>query len=425
MQKVTGTKDRYFSLLHPLMMLMLCLCALVSCSDSDDDDDAYVESVQAEEEDTIPERTVMVYVMGENNLSSYASSDIAEMVQGSLYIDEDEHNLIVFVDDNSSTPPYIMRIVNGQKEVDSVYNAEGNEFYASHPDSMAAALTYMMETWPAKSYGLVLWGHSSGWLISSDTIKTTKYKAYGYDSGKNAGTSGNKWINIPTLANVLETLPEHLDFIFADCCNFQCAEVAYELKDVTDIIIGSPAEITGVGAPYKTVIPALFDTSDTFYEGVIDAYYEQIDGDGNRVPLSAIKTSAMSALAEATADIIPLVANPVDVDGIIYYRGYTTSAGWAKPFTDANNLMVMNVSDDTALATWQAALDEAVIYKVWTDVWTTSSYVNFDFDYGEETYGGMSMFIPQEIFDTYSSSYDYNEIIKDMAWYYAAGIDKY
>lgn len=414
-------------IIYPLMAVMAVM-ATASCSSDDEDDEEDILTPYEEDEDSgLPARTVMVYIMGENNLSSFISADISEMALGSTSLDAEEHNLIVFVDDNSTTPPYIMRIIDGEKVVDSLYNADGEEFYASDPERMAEALTYMMEAYPAESYGLVLWGHSSGWLISNDTIATTTYnsprKAYGYDSGKNAGTSSNKWINIPTLAKVLESVPAHLDFIFADCCNFQCAEVAYELRNATDIIIGSPAEITGVGAPYGTVVPALFDTSETFYETVVDAYYAQRDGEGHRVPLSVIKTAAMEDLATATAVIIGCVAKPADTEGLIYYRGFTTTAGWAKVLPDALHLMTLNVSDTTALAAWKEALDEAVIYKVWTDVWTTSNYVNFDFTGSEEDYGGMSMFIPQEIFDTYGTSY--NETISNMAWYYAAGINTY
>ena len=49
----------------------------------------------------------------------------------------------------------------------------------------------------------------------------------------------------------------HLKFIMADCCNFMCLENLYELRDVCDYIIGSPAEIPAQGAPYYDIVPSL------------------------------------------------------------------------------------------------------------------------------------------------------------------------
>ena len=50
-------------------------------------------------------------------------------------------------------------------------------------------------------------------------------------------------MNITQMARAMKGLPK-LDYIFADCCNMMCAEVAYELKDATRYLIGSPAEIS-------------------------------------------------------------------------------------------------------------------------------------------------------------------------------------
>lgn len=413
--------------IHTLIVIGLA-AMLVSCGDDDDDD--VVTSMGETEETTEPHeptRTVMVYVMAENNLNSYATADISEMTEGSRSIDDDDC-LVAFVDKTSSDP-YIIRICDGKQERDTLFNADGGDFYASDPEEMLGVLEWMMERYPADSYGLVLWGHASGWIIRSDTIATrSQRRAYGYDSGSDLDDENNEgsvWINIPTLADVLEELPEHLDFIFADCCNFQCAEVAYELRNTCDYIIGSPAEITGIGAPYETVVPALFDKADDFYEDVVDCYFAQTDGEDHQVPLSVIKTSEMESLADATRDIMQILAKPVDTDGVIYYRGYSTSEGWAKVMPDINDIFLANVADSTAYDEWKGQLDNAVIYKAWTPVWTTSDFVNFDFTGTDERYGGMSMFIPQEIFDIYTTSYDYNGTISQMEWYSAAGVDDY
>ena len=51
------------------------------------------------------ERTVLVYMAAENNLNSFAASDLEEMKTGSKSLDK-RQNLIVYVDQAETTPPY-------------------------------------------------------------------------------------------------------------------------------------------------------------------------------------------------------------------------------------------------------------------------------------------------------------------------------
>ena len=83
----------------------------------------------AEEEPQTPERTVLIYVAGENNLSSFANKDLEEMKTASKSLNN-KHRLIVYVDQASSTPPFFARIKDGQF-VDSV---SVEESLTSDPD---------------------------------------------------------------------------------------------------------------------------------------------------------------------------------------------------------------------------------------------------------------------------------------------------
>ena len=143
--------------------------------------------------------------------------------------------LIVYIDRAESTPPFFARIKDG-KFVDSV---SVNESITADPAVLEHALQYMRTNYPAKSYGLVLWGHASGWLVSNDSIVYSKSRAYGGDTGSgSSGGTGKYWMNIPSMAraiaNGMGDTP--LKFIFGDCCSFGCVEVAYELRKVTDYV---------------------------------------------------------------------------------------------------------------------------------------------------------------------------------------------
>ena len=104
----------------------------------------------------------------------------------------------------------------------------------------------------------------------------------------------------------------------------QNIETAYELKDCTEYLIAAPSEITGSGAPYNTVVPALFIHNDEqMYQTICDNYYTQIDIKGGHLPISVIKTDKLNDLATATKAVLPAVVENLPHDdfgyGHIYY----------------------------------------------------------------------------------------------------------
>jgi hypothetical protein len=205
---------------------------------------------------------------GENNLSAYLDTDIKEMMEGSKTL-SDRENLIVYVDKASKTElPYMARIKDG--EITDKYELTADPSTAD-PKVLELMLSQAKESYPAKSYGLVLWGHANGWLIMNDSIRyEAASRSYGGDTGNNtSGSSGSQWMNIPSMAKAIVKAMNgtQLDYIFADCCNLGGSiEVAYELKDVTKYLIGSPAEIPDNGANYNSIMKGLFSTSDSFYQ---------------------------------------------------------------------------------------------------------------------------------------------------------------
>ena len=221
--------------MNRLIDIIIILCTLTIVSACKDED----------EEETIVwgDRTVIVYLSGENSLSSVVATDIEEMKRGSRLIGN--NNLVVYVDRSyKSELPWLARIRDGQI-TDSVSVADigidKRDVDSSDPTVMKAVLLYAIRHYPARrDYGLVLWGHSTGWLSSDFSARRTR--AYGIDNGHNSLSNTGNWMTIPDLQRVLSTVP-HLKFIFADCCNFMCLESLYELRNVADYIIGSPAEI--------------------------------------------------------------------------------------------------------------------------------------------------------------------------------------
>ena len=379
-----------------------------------------------ETEDPVAERTVLIYMAAQNNLTlwpntsnRFAEYDLKEIKKGIESMGD--NHLVIYVD-KAKDPisgyddykPYLLHYRKGELR-DSIPLDES--MLPCNPATMKTVIEKAFTDYPGKDYGLVLWGHATGWLFKNDSIanNSARNRAYG-GTNKNESNqgSGDLWMNIPTLAKTLKTLP-HLKFIFADCCNMMCAECAYELKDVCDYFIGSPAEIPGEGAPYSKVVPAMME-KETFYKSICDQYALMYR---DRVPLAVVKSSEMANLANATKTILQVMKTKEmpeypDLSNLIYYLD--------RNLYDMNHFIMtyaMNYDLEAEYQSWKQAFDRAVIYKKFAKDWETMNHVNFyDFEITEEDYSGISMFIPQKKLQSTD-----NQNIKKMGWYYAVDLN--
>jgi len=409
----------------PVMMMMVVL--MTACSNEDNAPEA-VQRAMVQRERVAQGKTVLVYMAGRNSLSKdidFVEIDLNEMKEGSKRL-SDTDNLIVFVRRyHDAEQPWLARIKNGEV-TDSVSLADmgiagsDGQNRASDPAVMEGVMHYAYSHYPAMGdgYGLVLWGHGSGWLIEKE-VREACSRGYGVDYGGYVGSQDGRWINIPSLASVLANMP-HLNFILCDCCNMMCLENLYELRSVADYIIGSPAEIPDEGAPYDQIVPDLF-ADGAFYTGIIDKYYASAKG---YLPLTAVQTSEMENLAQATRQAMQAVNEKVgsypDMTGLIHYQ-YTGKNVSFKPehnmFYDAGDFFLKHAPQET-YQQWKQALDKAIVAHRTATIWRTEKiwlYAYSDFTVTDEKMHGVSMFVEQNPAKGYYAQY--NEDIKKMAWW--------
>lgn len=421
--------------------ILIAICLLSGLTSCHHDDDT--------PEDNTARRTVLVYMAAENNLTRFATEDLEEMKTGSLKLAEDQ-NLVIYVDKAGSlTTPYIVRAKNGEM-VDTIFMKEA---LSADPTTLQDVIQYTREHFPAKSYGLLLWGHASGWLVSTkDSISRTRGssilepKAYGGATGNNSSSSsGNYWMNIVPMAKAIQNGmgSDHLSFIFGDCCSFGCLEVAYELRNVTDYVIGSPAEVPDMGAPFDLIVPDMFIETDNFYAKIIDhyfdyyldifknnpQYYNKKVGDlaGYSVPLAVVKTSGLDNLAYATSTLLGTIAEKVstsgslDLDKVMYY-----AISQKKYSYDMYHVFKKNTSA-ADFDTWKAAFLQAVPYRLFSMKWMTeiSSLRNEmeNFDATKDDCGVVSMFFPSTYYN--GTNPNWNKAIQQYQWNNVIHWEKY
>lgn len=396
----------FITMSRHLTLLLAAALMLTACHKDKHDDEPQQPATQS----------VLVYIAGDNNLQQFIIDDVKQMMEGSKLLGKD-CNLLLFVDQKGKRP-YFMKLENGDtlrvKTLDE-------EVKSSNAETLRSAMKWMVDNYEARNYGLVLWGHADGWVVWQPAQSRPR-RSYGQDT-----TGGEEWMNISEMADALATLP-HLRFIFADCCCFQCVESAYELRHVTDYLIGSAAEIPGEGAPYQTVIPHLFDQREDFYALVCDDYFEQVSV-GYQEPVSVVKSSEMDQLAQATRVALTQSLQPIseqgenypDVEGLIYYYDQT--------LFDMQDFMLSHAPEHV-YTEWKRTFDKAVVYKKMAEVWLAnhipyldkSETMFRDFNVTAERYGGVSMFVPQNRYTTFIQRQ--NERIKKMEWYSAAGLSQ-
>lgn len=421
-------------------------------------------SCSKKEEEDKPEpptsRTVLIYMSAENNLGTtlmedpythknitFYASDSAEIVRGAAKLPENV-NLIVFADKRSkSLKPFIAKVDKDGMHIVKQYNEER---YTTDPEFMEDVITWTFRKYPADSYAMTFWGHGNGWMILPDNyiIKPAakaKRKAYGTDSGRDNEDGGDgyeKHINIPELAKVLTKVP-HLDFIFFDCCQMMGAEVAYELRNVCDYIIGSPAEIPGFGAPYDYVVPDFFLPKTNAGQAIVDDYikYSNFSTVGGQ-PLSVVKTNNMENFLTATQSCLDTVMvhypypSNLPLYDVIYY-GINSCSALRPVYYDLRNVMRKYLSPED-FKLWDEVFQQTVVYSArprdiiqtgtpdWNSIELTSNSYFRQFKISEDNYGGLSMFIPQTYYSSVSPAYlNPNVSIKSLQWNKAMDWTKY
>lgn len=348
------------------------------------------------------ERTVIVYAVAENSLAYNAVEDSIEMVKAVKDIPSN-CNLVLYIDRNKLPTISVMNSKNGVK----LWRRYTRELNSADSLTMLRTLTEVVKGFPSKHYGLVLWSHASGWI--------PKRKTFGIDNNRNDNFSNSGTeLEIPALRGILEQLP-HMDFILSDACLMQTVEVAHELRNVTDYLIGSPSEIPGEGAPYDRIMMPMMQGNAT---EIAEQYYQYF-ADRQGVALSVVDCRQMDSLALVTAPIVKSIwagRTEVDTRGVQRYHTFETSLH--RPEAQDIRGMMYQMLPDSIYQKWNQMLQRTVVWHKATYSWDTVYKGNEHHTLTDsEHYSGLSMFVPQEKYEPYG----WNEAFHNTSWYWAAG----
>ena len=313
-------------------------------------------------------RTVLVYMVAQNNLSSYSTKDLAEIntavAQGHL----GNSRLLVYLDNNDGDPILFEIGENGERDILAQYDDETMSVSVAR---LSQVIDDTKRIAPARRYGLIMWGHGTGYLQDGiDDDNTLSTLSYG-------GESVNKvsyWMNTTSMARALRG--KNLDWVYFDCCFMAGVEVAYELRDVADYIIGSATELPANGMPYDLTLRHLMPEQSDLVGAATETfnYYNSLTGSSRTCTMSVIDTSALEPLAQTLTTVY---CNTDGLPADYKPQAYQTTSdhnryGWS--YYDLKHYALALAGDNADYQNLVTnSIERAVVYaaatpKLWNDV---------------------------------------------------------
>ncbi len=249
----------------------------------------------------VPRWTFLVYLDGDNDLSSAALADLLEMASiGS----RDYLNVIVQRDlSNGSTTQRLRVVKNGWELL-----ADLGELDMAAPQTLTDFLVWAKDAYPADRTVLVLWNHGNGWDQGDGPSMPAVGVRHSIFSDVD---NGSFFLSNHAVKKAIQASGIGLDLLGLDASIMGTLEACYEFRDLAPVIVGSQEVGQAEGWDYAAVLSALANNpgmtvedlarvivkayrdflEDRFYPS--DPIYEQ------RHTIAALRTSCLEALAQA------------------------------------------------------------------------------------------------------------------------------
>jgi len=375
----------YLLLLLPIFYSLFSGC----CKDKPDPDDPPV-SVR---------RTVLVYLGTDNEFRPEAAQKIEQLMIN--WDGANDGNLLIYADSGEKTVlvhVYHSKLRGNVADTIETYPPENS----ANPATFTRVLNKVKSYRPAASYGLVVLSHATGWLPAEMSYPAIALKSVIQDKGTNEPD------NYMELADFADAIPFHLDFIIFDACFMGSIEVCYELRDKTDYILASSAEVLAPGFVYSTMMQRLFApvadltaVARDFYE-----YFNSQSGYYRSATVSVVKTAGLEDFATFVSDLALSGHLPEDWENI-----QTFGFGAQKIYFDLEDYLLKLSPEKKDLI--QASLNRYVTYRVHTPGYFSAGTSSMQLI---QTFCGLSVYIPQMEFP------QANEAYKKLKWTKRTGI---
>ena len=428
-------------------VLVLTAVALVSgcnCHGVDPDDITYG-------------KVMILYSAGYNSLSKYLQEDIQDLKSGYIPAkDADEVLLVVSHhcasggDYQTANPPTLVRFYNDRKAglVLDTLSFYSSDYHLCDAATMKTILQQIQKQFKSDHYGMVVSSHSTGWLPKGyyndssayDQKSTSSPKGVmripafpnlpdgavpyvepeempGAPAVKSIGETRRKSDSIyisyeMDITDFAAAIPMHLDYLIFDACLTGGIEVAYELKDKTDIVSFSQTEVLAEGLDYTKIAAHLLESRvdvKSVAADYYDYYASQTDISDQSATVSVIDCTKLDELASVCNTLFSQYRDEIAaVKPSTVQRYFRTGHHWFYDLEDILTKSGISVSEQQQL---KSAINSCVLYKA-----ATEAFLEAWGGFKIEHFSGFSMYLPCNGSPYLDSFY------KTLAWNKATGL---
>ena len=364
------------------------------------------------------QRHVVIMVSGgHNSLSNYLSEDLEDIAAGYVPVGTAAStNALVILSRlpvnylSTTSAPVLYRMykdAQGTVVRDTLrrFTKEDRLFGG---DILHEALLTVRDRLPAKSYGMVVSSHASGWVPPGYYESPSTYErrgkglmSIGQDKDDNVSVEMD-------LCDFASALPFTLDYTILDCCLSGGVEVAWQLRGKSSLVAFTQTETMADGFDYKTLMARLLAEPTPNPRGVCEDFYNYYmakSGVNQSATISLVDTRKMDNLALVCAQLFDAYRAQINglngsaVQGFFRYdRHY---------FYDLQDILVKAGITSVAQETLQNALDECILYKAATPWFMSGTMYGFEIS----NYCGLSMYLP-----SMGTAYLNNYYTTHIAW---------
>lgn len=336
--------------------------------------------------------TVIMYLAGNNNLESYLEDNIKDVISSvDASTPSDDGRIVIYFRPRISSGEPMLLQVYYDKKLATVQCDTVRTYPATMSSSDAATLSKVVAdakvVAPAKEYSMIFGSHATGWFTKECMSRGSLsrplsigfespnngsfWKQYGDEITRTFGMDGkiefegskidDPGLNITEMATALSGT-KFRTLIF-DACFMASVEAIYDLRNVSDYVIASSAEIMGRGMPYDMVLKYLFATGGTEgnlmkYCSEYMRYYKELASGRKSGTISLIDCSKVEAVATAAAKIEQGGLNDVNSAAVQSFELLGENQ-----FFDLEHFYDLAAKDRSAYAVLQNALNDCVVYK--------------------------------------------------------------
>lgn len=213
---------------------------------------AFVLSVSAQ---ALPlaqkEWTFLLFLNGHNNLSPYGDMNLKDMEKSGS---NSQVNLVVEWGkaDSNITRRLLVQKSTNPAIVTSPTLMELKDRDMGDYKNLVDFVKWGADNFPAKHYFVAVWNHGSGWHFQNAKVKSGGVSINDISFDDNTGNA----ITTEQLGVAMNEIKQHIgrnvDIYGSDACLMQMLEVAGEMKNSVDYIVGSEDTEPGEGWPYDT-----------------------------------------------------------------------------------------------------------------------------------------------------------------------------